>query len=114
VDFRAQAKDSAGDRWRGMSEPDRRRLIAAERKSWTARAIGQVPAETNYAEWIKAQPAEFQTDVLGVTKAKLLRTGKLTVREFVDRRGQTLSLSDLAKKDPSAFIAAGLDPDEFR
>lgn len=113
IDFRAQAKEKAGAGWRGMSEVDRRRLIAEQRRAWTERAVGQVPADADFATWIKDQPIEFQEDILGKTKAKLVRSGAMTVREFVDRKGTPLTLSELAQKDPTAFIKSGLDPEQF-
>jgi hypothetical protein len=55
----------------------------------------------------------FQEDVLGVTKAKLFRDGKLPLDRFVDRNGNELTLKDLAKKHADAFVAAGLDPTKY-
>ena len=78
--------------------------------------IGQVPANTTYGPWLKRQSAEFQDDVLGKTRGRLFRQGGLTIESFVDDRGRTLALSELARKDSEAFRAAGLDlsPDAYR
>jgi SPP1 gp7 family putative phage head morphogenesis protein len=75
--------------------------------------IGQVPAKVSYQEWLTRQSNEFQDDVLGVTKARLFRKGGLTLDKFVNRRGDELTLSELAKKDKQAFINAGLNPENF-
>lgn len=70
---------------------------------------GQVPDKTTYGEWLRRQPVEFQGEVLGVTKAKLFRDGKLSIDRFVNRRGNELTLEELRRRDPTAFDRAGLD-----
>lgn len=74
---------------------------------------GQVPAKTSYNEWLRGQSAEFQTDVLGKTKAKLFRDGGLSLDKFVDRGGNELTLAELARTEAAAFRAAGLNPKEY-
>lgn len=74
---------------------------------------GQVPGKTSYQQWLKGQSTEFQEDVLGKTKAKLFREGGLDLPKFVNRRGDELTLPQLARRDAAAFRRAGLDPDEF-
>lgn len=83
------------------------------RVAWAAQNIGRVPAATTYQEFLKRQPAAFQDQVLGQTKGALFRRGDLTVQEFVDRRGNELTLSQLAATKPEAFVRAGLDPATF-
>lgn len=75
---------------------------------------GRVPAATTYQAWLKRQSNQFQEDTLGVTKAKLFRSGGLTLDKFVAANGTELTLSELATKHASAFRAAGLDPQDFR
>jgi len=114
IDFRARAKEKAGKGgWRGMTERQRRAAIGAERLDWSERAIGRVPGDTSYEQWLSRQHASFQDDVLGVTKGKLFRGGKISLDQFIDRKGAELSLRDLASLDPDAFLASGLDPDAF-
>ncbi len=67
---------------------------------------GQVPAVTTYKDWLRGQPKSIQEDVLGKTKAGLFRAGKLKTEKFVDRRGKTLTLKQLARKE-------GLGPEDF-
>ncbi len=74
---------------------------------------GQVPAKTTYQEWLGRQSAQFQDDVLGVTKGRLFRRGDLPLDRFVNRNGDELTLSQLATRDRQAFIDAGLDPEDF-
>lgn len=64
------------------------------------------PQRQTYGDWLKDQPADVQNDVLGPTRGKLFREGKYTVKQFVDRRGKTLTLEELgeakAKPKPRA------------
>lgn len=75
--------------------------------------VGPVPAETTYQQWLQSQSVGFQDDVLGSTKAKLFRDGGLKLDRFVNRQGDELTLSELATKERDAFVAAGLNPDEY-
>lgn len=72
------------------------------------RMTGRVPAKVTYNEWLKNQSIEFQDDVLGPTRGKLFRKGGLTLDNFVDKKGATIRLDQLANTDVAAFKAAGL------
>ncbi|HNQ98346.1 MAG TPA: minor capsid protein [Trueperaceae bacterium] len=74
---------------------------------------GQVRADVSYQQWLKRQSAAFQDDILGKTKGALFRRGGLQLDKFVNRAGDELSLSDLARRHRDAFVAAGLDPEDF-
>lgn len=74
---------------------------------------GRVPARTTYNQFLKRQTAAIQDDILGKARGALFRRGGLTLDKFVDIRGNTLTLSDLAKTNRRAFVQAGLDPDDF-
>lgn len=74
---------------------------------------GRVPLTTTYQEWLRTQTREFQDDVLGATRARLFRRGGLQLSKFVNRKGDEITLADLAKKERQAFLAAGLDPGNF-
>lgn len=75
--------------------------------------VGRVPAETSYGQWLKGQSNAFQEEVLGIKKAKLFREGGLSLDKFVDRSGKELTLGQLADRHKRAFVAAGLDPNDF-
>jgi hypothetical protein len=75
--------------------------------------VGGPPKKISYSAFLKRQSVEFQNDTLGVTQARLFRDGGLSVDKFVNRAGDELTLSEIAKRDPEAFKAAGLDPEEF-
>jgi hypothetical protein len=69
---------------------------------------GQVPQEMTYAEWIKRQPFSRQVEVLGESRAKLLRDGGLSMEDLYSQRGQYLTLAELKEKSAAAFKRAGL------
>ena len=69
---------------------------------------GQVAADTTYAEWLKKQSAARQDEVMGPTRGRLMREGKLTLAEMYSIRGTPLTLDELRKKDADAFKKAGL------
>jgi SPP1 gp7 family putative phage head morphogenesis protein len=69
---------------------------------------GQVPATETYGSWLKKQPAEFQDNVLGDTRADLFRKGDLSVDRFTDSKGSEYTLDQLRAREPKAFKRAGL------
>lgn len=69
---------------------------------------GQVPAETTFADWIKKQSAARQDEILGPTRGKLMRDGKLPLDRFYNEKGRYLTLAQLRERDLAAFTAAGL------
>lgn len=94
VDFRAEAKAEAGDKWKKMSPAERNAAIKARRTKWADENIGQAPTSTNYQTWLKGQSKEFQDDVLGPGKAQLFRGG-VPLDKFVDEKGKPYSLAQL-------------------
>lgn len=108
IDFRQEAKAEAGKSWAGMSEKDRRSLIAAKRNAWADEAIGRVPAATTYEDWLRRQGKGFQDEVLGKTKAQLFRDGGAKLTDFVDKSGRELTLQELRAREFSFFKRAGL------
>jgi len=76
--------------------PDQYAII---KKSERASINGPVDSRTTYNSWLKQQSKEFQDDVLGVERAKLFRSGKITLDKFVDEKGRTLTLKELAAKE---------------
>lgn len=75
---------------------------------------GYVPADQSYYDWLKEQPADFQDEAIGKTRAKLFRDGGLSVDEFaalnLNRNFQPLTLVEMQKLEPLAFERAGLKP----
>lgn len=93
-DFRAEAREAAGDSWKGMSAAERNVAVAARRQAWTAENVGTVPSNVTYEEWLKRQPKAFQDDVLGKARAKMFRDG-MSLDKFVDESGKQYSLAEL-------------------
>ena len=60
---------------------------------------GPVSAQLTYSGFLKQQSKEFQNDVLGVERAKLFRSGKVTLSGFVDDMGRTLTLDELRQRE---------------
>lgn len=87
-------------------------LREALRKTIAAQ-IGGRPSRVSYGEWLRRQSVMFQNDTLGKTRSALFRRGGLKLDRFVNRAGDELSLSDLAKRETAAFRAAGLNPSDY-
>jgi len=102
------------------AHPNCRSTVAAEiygrylkrRDDTRASSSGPVPAETTYYDWLKRQPAEFQDDALGVTRATLFRKGGLSAAQFaklnLGRNFQPLTLEEMRRLAPRAFKRAGI------
>lgn len=61
---------------------------------------GQVPAKLNYLQWLKSQSVSTQNEALGVGRAKMFRSGKLTIDKFRARSGKgLLTLAQLRAKE---------------
>jgi len=82
--------------------------IVGDRPSIGPDGTESVSADTNYEQWLRRQPQAFQEEVLGISKAKLFRDGKLSIGRFVDEQGRVLSLDQLRELEPLAFEQAGL------
>lgn len=75
-------------------------------KSTRASMNGQVPEDMTYGEWLRKQPAGFQDDVLGKSKATLFRKGELPIDRFVNRLGDELTLDELRQQESGAWEKA--------
>lgn len=101
VNCRSSTTPVLRDEWKALTK-------GAKRSSMD----GPVDATTSYYDWLKRQPASFQDEVLGPTRAKLLRDGGLSAHRFaelqLDRRWQPLTLDEMRRLEPLAFKRAGL------
>lgn len=70
-------------------------LPPLERQSMT----GKVPYGTTFNSYMRKQPRAFQDEVLGPTRAKLWRSGRVKLDRFVDDRNRILNLTDLARRE---------------
>lgn len=69
-------------------------------------------ANESYYSWLNKQPKDFQDDVLGETRGKLLRSGGLSADKFaalqLDKNFKPLTLAEMREREPMAFKKAGL------
>lgn len=88
------------------TERQLRGLRGAARARAVDKAVGRVPAETTYQQWLGRQSAAFQDEVLGPTRAKLFRKGEVDLGGFVDQSGKQFTLRQLYEQDPRRFRRA--------
>jgi hypothetical protein len=107
--FSDQARERAGSDWSRWNSKEKRRATNAVRQEWAERNIGTVPKETTFAEWLRAQSAEFQSQVLGPTRYKLFSQGGLKLDRFVESHsGREWTLDELRSRESEAFQKAGI------
>lgn len=71
---------------------------------------GYVPEDKDYEEWLKDNPA-MQEKVLGKTKAKMFKDGKISLSDAVKSRTNQLTLPQIMARqniDPSKYASGGL------
>jgi len=64
---------------------------------------GQVPESTTYAEWLGKQSAARQDEILGPERGKLMRQGKLKLKDFYNDKGKFLTLEELRSRMTGAL-----------
>jgi hypothetical protein len=64
---------------------------------------GQVPAETNFSQWLQRQSAARQDQVLGAERGKLIREGGLKLPDLYAPNGRYLTLEELRERDAASF-----------
>ena len=85
--------------------------IGKIKRNTRASMNGQVPRTKTYQQWLTDQPAGFQDEVLGPTKAALFRKDGLKLDKFVDRTtGRPFTLDELRRKNEKAFMSAKIEP----
>lgn len=77
-------------------------------ESTRASMDGQVPKATTYGEWLQRQTAARQDEVVGPTRGRLMREGKLPFDALYTNRGEYLTLEKLRERHPGAFRRAGV------
>jgi len=71
--------------------------LASEVTGERASMDGPVSANTTYGGFLKRQSNEMQDEVLGKERAKLFRSGKLSIGKFTDDTGKLYTLDELKK-----------------
>lgn len=56
---------------------------------------GAVPREMTFDQFLKGKPPGFADEMLGVGRADLWRSGKITLAQLLDQRGNPLTLAQL-------------------
>jgi SPP1 gp7 family putative phage head morphogenesis protein len=69
---------------------------------------GQISAGETMDQWMRRQPDWFIDDSLGETRAKLFKSGGLSLTRFADVTGRPLTLEELRELDAAAFKKAGI------
>lgn len=69
---------------------------------------GQMPADVNYSSWLQSQQAGRQDEILGKTRANLMRNGGLEFDQFFTDKGEFINLEQLKRIDSAAFSRAGM------
>lgn len=93
----------------GQLTPRQRRRFEGFSRQWLREHVGGVPGVQSTEDFLASMSISDLSDLLGVTKARLVRRGGLTIGKLVDRHGRSLTLSELAAKERQAFERAGVD-----
>ncbi len=83
--------------------------VGATRPSVGADGAELQDARRTYSGWLRDQPAAFQDEVLGRSRGKLFRAGRVQIDRFRDETGRTYTLGQLRSLDPIAWQRAGLN-----
>lgn len=63
------------------------------------------PDKLTFPEWFEQQPPAVQEKLLGPSRYALWKSGKFSLRDFINDRGRTLTLAELRAQDRAAFDA---------
>ena len=75
------------------------RFAALREGATRASYQGPVSAQRTYGGWLRDQPAAFQDEVLGPERAKLFRSGGLSLDKFADDSGRLYTLDELRARE---------------
>ena len=67
---------------------------------------GYVAADLTFDAFLRSKPPEFADQMLGKGRAELWRSGKITLNQLLDQRGNPLTLAELRSQYGSASVAA--------
>lgn len=77
-------------------------------KGTQASMDGYVADDVTYSDWLRNKPAEFQDEVLGPTRGKLFRDGKVDIDKFTNDKGKVYTLDQLKQRDEYLFERVGI------
>jgi SPP1 gp7 family putative phage head morphogenesis protein len=67
---------------------------------------GYVAADLTFDAFLRSKPPEFADQMLGKGRAELWRSGKITLNQLLDQRGNPLTLAELRSQYGAASVAA--------
>lgn len=67
---------------------------------------GYLPQDYTFKEFLQTKSKEYQNNVLGVGRAELWRSGKISLSQLVNQQGKTLSLKELRGMSGGAVAVA--------
>lgn len=113
--LREFAEENGLGRVRSTSEltPSQRAAFGRFVRNRIRQIVGGVPSVPSTEEFLAGLSLTEMSELLGVTKARLVRRGRLSIGRLVDRHGQPLTLQQLAAREALAFERAGLEIDQF-
>lgn len=73
-------------------------LIDKNHPKTRASEFGEVDGSINYEKWLKSQSDSYQDKVLGKTRARWFREGKLDLRKMLNQEDRPLTIEQLRNK----------------
>lgn len=83
--------------WEGLSLPEPPDSTRSARDPVTGK-VERVPSSVFYEQWLRSQPVAAQNEILGPGRARLFRSGKITLADLVRGDRSTVPLSELREK----------------
>jgi SPP1 gp7 family putative phage head morphogenesis protein len=74
---------------------------------------GYVAADLTFDAFLRSKPPEFADKMLGKGRAELWRSGKITLNQLLDQRGNPLTLTELRNRYGGASVVAQPEPIEI-
>lgn len=71
---------------------------------------GYVAADLTFDAFLRSKPPEFADEMLGKGRAELWRSGKITLNQLLDQRGNPLTLAELRNRYGGASVTAKATP----
>jgi len=63
---------------------------------------GPVASDLSFDDFLRSQPPDFADEMLGKGRAELWRSGRITLAQLLDARGNPLTLAELRKRTVSS------------
>lgn len=60
-------------------------------------------SKQTYGEWLADRSDKVQNEILGINRAELFRSGKISIEQFTDKTGKVYTLKQLERLNPLLF-----------